>query len=85
MSAEHWLFLVLQAVILVLLTAQYLHSARVWRSLDHWQSTLRERQRRAYWHTEENRELRSALLAQKAEVQQLLSTLELMQTTASAD
>lgn len=85
MSVEHWMFLVLQAVILVLLTAQYLQSARLWRSLDHWQSTLRERQRRAYWHTEENRELRSALLAEKAEVQQLRSKLELMQATASAD
>lgn len=85
MSVEYWLFLGLQAVILILLTAQYLQSARLWRSLDHWQSTLRERQRRAYWHTEENRELRSALLAEKAEVQQLRSKLELMQATVSAD
>lgn len=85
MSVEYWLFLGLQAVILILLTAQYLQSARLWRSLDHWHSTQRERQRRAYWHTEENRELRSALLAEKAEVQQLRSKLELMQATVSAD
>jgi len=82
MILHGWVFLALQGLILLVLVVQYLQSGRLWRSLDHWQVTARERQRREWWHAEENRELKQALQAEKIRVAQLQHRLDELRTQA---
>lgn len=82
MIQHNWLFLALQGLILLVLVVQYLQGGRLSRSLDHWHATTRERQRRDWWHAEENRELKQALQAEKILVAQLQRSLEQLRTQA---
>lgn len=81
MIVESWIWLVLQGLILLVLAVQYLQFGRLGRSLEHWQVTSRERQRRAYWHAEENRELKRALQAEQVRVEQLRQQVGVLQGT----
>ncbi|WP_173426961.1 hypothetical protein [Pseudomonas weihenstephanensis] len=66
-------------IILLMLLVQYLQTNKAWRLLEHWHSTTKERQQRVSWHAEENRELKSALRAEKAHVEQLQRKVEILQ------
>ncbi|MFD2644967.1 hypothetical protein [Pseudomonas japonica] len=79
MMHQGWLFLALQGLILLVLVVQYLQSSKLWRVLDHWQAVTGERQRRTWWQTEENRELKLALHAEKARADQLQCLLDELQ------
>lgn len=82
MIPHSWLFLALQGLILLVLVVQYLQGGRLSRALDHWHVTTRERQRRDWWHAEENRELKQALQAEKVLVAQLRRSLDELRTQA---
>jgi len=66
-------------MILLMLLVQYLQISKTWRLLEHWHVTTKERQQRVSWHAEENRELKSALRAEKAHVEQLQRKVEILQ------
>ena len=66
-------------MILLMLLVQYLQTNKAWRLLEHWHATTKERQQRLSWHAEENRELKSALRAEKAHVEQLQRKVEILQ------
>jgi len=79
MAAESLVSMVMLGLNFSVLVAVYLRCTRTWCLLSHWHLTTRERQQRASWQTEENRELRSALRAEKAHVKQLQRKLEILQ------
>lgn len=79
MAAESLASMVMLVLIFSVLAAVYLRCTKTWRLLSHWHLTTRERQRRTSGHAEENRELKSALRAEKAHVQQLQRKLEILQ------
>lgn len=79
MAAESLASMVMLGLVFSVLVALYLRCTKMWRLLSHWHLTTRERQQRASWHAEENRELRSALRAEKAHVEQLQRKLEILQ------
>ena len=66
-------------LMLLMLLVQYLQTNKAWRLLEHWHATTKERQQRMSWHAEENRELKSALRAEKAHVEQLQRKVEILQ------
>lgn len=66
-------------LMLLMLLVQYLQTNKAWRLLEHWHATTKERQQRLSWHAEENRELKSALRAEKAHVEQLQRKVEILQ------
>lgn len=66
-------------MILLMLLVQYLQTNKAWRLLEHWHATTKERQQRLSWHAEENRELKLALRAEKAHVEQLQRKVEILQ------
>ena len=70
---------VMLLMILLMLLVQYLQTNKAWRLLEHWHATTKERQQRMSWHAEENRELKSALRAEKAHVEQLQRKVEILQ------
>ncbi len=82
MILHGWVFLALQGLILLVLVVQYVQGGRLWRSLEHWQVTTRERQRREWWHAEENRELKQALQAEKIRAAQLQRSLDELRAEA---
>lgn len=67
------------SVVMLMLLVQYLQTNKAWRLLEHWHATTRECQQRMSWHAEENRELKSALRAEKAHVEQLQRKVEILQ------
>ncbi|MDM3893813.1 hypothetical protein [Pseudomonas juntendi] len=67
------------SVVMLMLLVQYLQTKKAWRLLEHWHATTRECQQRMSWHAEENRELKSALRAEKAHVEQLQRKVEILQ------
>ncbi|WP_024717384.1 MULTISPECIES: hypothetical protein [Pseudomonas] len=73
-----WSMLALQSLILIMLSFQYLQHTKTSRLLNHWRISLQEHRQRAYWHIEENRELRSALRAEKAHIEQLQRQVEIL-------
>lgn len=79
MAAESLASMVMLGLVFSVLVALYLRCTKTWRLLSHWHLTTRERQQRVSWHAEENRELRSALRAEKAYVEQLQRKLEILQ------
>lgn len=79
MAAESLASMVMLGLVFSVLVALYLRCTKTWRLLSHWHLTTRERRQRASWHAEENRELRSALRAEKAHVEQLQRKLEILQ------
>ncbi|VVN34906.1 hypothetical protein PS662_05098 [Pseudomonas fluorescens] len=79
MAAESLVSMVMLMLILSVLAALYVRCTKTWRLLSQWHLTTRERQQRASGQAEENRELRSALRAEKAHVQQLQRKLEILQ------
>lgn len=64
---------------MLMLVVQYLQANRAWRLLERVHGIMKERQQRMIWHAEENRELKSALRAQKAHVEQLQRKLKILQ------
>ena len=82
MDGWDWIALVamlMLLMILLMLLVQYLQTNKTWRLLEHWHATTKERQARLSWHAEENRELKSALRAEKAHVEQLQRKVEILQ------
>lgn len=79
MGFESWASMAMLGLILSVLVALYARCGKTWRLLSYWHVTTQERQTRANWHTEENRELRSALRAEKAHVEQLQRKVEILQ------
>jgi hypothetical protein len=79
MGAESLVSMVMLGLNFSVLVAVYLRFTKTWCLLSHWHLTTRERQQRASWHAEENRELRSTLRAEKAHVEQLQRKLEILQ------
>ncbi|WP_323601414.1 hypothetical protein [Pseudomonas putida] len=67
------------SVVMLMLLVQYLQTNKAWRLLEHRHATTREYQQRMSWHAEENRELKSALRAEKAHVEQLQRKVEILQ------
>ncbi|VVN34713.1 hypothetical protein PS662_05087 [Pseudomonas fluorescens] len=66
-------------MILLMLFVQYLQTNKAWKLLEHWRATTKERQQRLSGQAEEIRELKSALRAQKAHVEQLQRKVEILQ------
>ena len=79
MGFESWASMAMLWLILSVLVALYTRCGKTWRLLSDWHVTTQERRTRANWHAEENRELRSALRAEKAHVEQLQRKVEILQ------
>ena len=73
------LAMLMLVMILLMLVVQYLQANKAWRLLERLHGIMKERQQRMIWHAEENRELKSALRAQKAHVEQLQRKLKILQ------
>lgn len=76
---KHRVAALMLLMILLMLLVQYLQTNKAWRLLEHWHATTKERQQWLSWHAEENRELKSALRAEKAHVEQLQRKVEILQ------
>lgn len=79
MGIEAWLSLTLLSVILSLVLALYLQCRKCWRLLTYWRQAPVAAQPVLNRHDQENRELKSALRAKEAHVEQLLRKVELLQ------
>ena len=79
MGIEYWVAIAVLGLMLAILCALYSQGHKTWHLLTHWQGTTQERERRVGWHAQENRELRAALQAQNAHVDQLQRKLEILQ------
>jgi hypothetical protein len=79
MGFDSWVSLAMLGLILSVLVALYTRCGETWRLLSNWHVTTQERQTRANWHAEENLELRSALRAEKAHVEQLQRKVQILQ------
>lgn len=84
MGIEDWVSLALLGLIPSVQSVQYLRCSKTWHLLKHWHVTMLERQQRVRWHAEENRELKSALRAEKAHVEQLQRKVEILQALLPA-
>ncbi len=79
MGFERWASMAMLGLILSVLVALCTRCGKTLRLLSDWQVTTQGRQARTNWHAEENRELRSALRAEKAHVEQLQRKVEILQ------
>ncbi|KPG98298.1 hypothetical protein AEQ67_13145 [Pseudomonas sp. RIT-PI-q] len=79
MGFESWASIAMLGLILSVLAAVYVRCGKTWRLLSYWHVTTQARQKRVNRHAEENRELRSALRAEKAHVEQLQRKVEILQ------
>lgn len=78
MDIEGWMALTMLTLILSLLTALYLQCRKCFRLLTRWHDASPSALRPNH-HDEEHRELKSALRAKEAHVEQLLRKVELLQ------
>lgn len=84
MGIEDLVSLALLGLILSVHSAQYFRCSKAWHLLKHWHVTMLECQQRVSWHAKENRELKSALRAEKAHVEQLQRKVEILQALLPA-
>lgn len=68
----------LLSLILILLLFQCLQHTKLSSLINHWQVNIQEQRQSTYFHIEENRELRSALRAEQAHVEQLQRQVEIL-------
>lgn len=78
MGFESWASMAMLGLIPSVLVALYTRCGKTWRLLSDWYVTTQERRTRANWHAEEKRELRSALRAEKAHVEQLQRKVKIL-------